>query len=334
MLVAVADPCRQPLAPVSLEDLPDLVERSFEAVAEIELWDDEQRVGGGTGFVAVLDDGGGGSSDLVVTNAHVASGGPEMKVFFKDGKEAKGELLGIHPMVDIALFRLEEPKERALELRGQGGFRLGEFVVALGHPQSFSWTATAGLISGLDRPAPHHNSGLPITMLQTSAEINHGNSGGPLVGLDGQVVGVNTSGITKHESMFKVDFAIPGHSARLAAEAIIGAGKNAQVPRPWTGLPIGSTPWKAPQEILVSYGIRGGAEVKGDPEDGSPAREAGLQDGDIVIGIDTTAVDDAGDLYTWMLDPGCLDHECEVKYLRDGKLETTAIRPVDRSLKE
>ena len=318
---------------MNLKDLPDLVERSFEAVTEVEAWRDGEPVGGGTGFVAVLEDGDEGAmGDLVFTNAHVVNAGSELKVSFKDGKESSGRLLGTHPMVDIALFRLEEARTGALTLRGKNEYRLGEFVVALGHPAFFSWTVTAGLISGLDRPRPagHHDSRLPITMLQTSAEINHGNSGGPLIGLDGKVVGINTSGLTQHETMLKVDFAIPAHSARLAAKAILEAEDADHVPRPWTGLPIHRVPWRAPQDVIASYGVKGGARVDGTPRDGSPASDAGLRDGDIVIGIEDREVDDPGDLFTWMLDPGCLEREVELRFIRDGEIEATKLRAVDR----
>ena len=315
---------------MNIEDLPDLVERSFEAVAEVEVWDGGERLGGGTGFLADIEDDDSDTSDLLMTNAHVAKGGPELKVFFKDGRESSGKLVGIHPMVDIALFRLDEPRSNTLGLRGKDEFRLGEFAVALGHPQRFSWTVTAGLISGLDRPFFQDNSGLPITMLQTSAEINFGNSGGPLVGLDGRVIGVNTSGITRKDSMFKVDFAIPAYSARLAAIAIVDAADADHVPRAWTGLPIDPTPWRAPQDVVASHGVKGGAKVDGNPKDGTPASEAGLRDGDIVIGIEEREVDDPGDVFTWMLDPACLDREFELRFIRDGEVETTKMKAVDR----
>lgn len=321
---------RAQVLPVNLEELPELVERSFEAVAEVEAWDGERGPGTGTGFLAMVDGDEGDTSDFVITNAHVAEGGSELKVFFKDAKESRGQLVGTHPMVDIALFRLDEPRGKALALRGKDDYRLGEFVIALGHPQRFSWTVTAGLISGLDRPTAQGNSGLPITMLQTSAEINFGNSGGPLIGLDGKVVGVNTSGITRQESMFKVNFAVPGHSARLAALAILDAKDADHVPRPWTGLPIHREPWKAPQDIIASFGVKGGARVDGTPRDGSPASEAGLRDGDVVIGIDDREVDDPGDVFTWMLDPSCLNREFELRFLRDGEIQTTMMRAVDR----
>lgn len=319
---------------MNLEDLPDLVERSFEAVAEIEVWENDKPVGGGSGFVAVLDQGGEStSSDLVFTNAHVVDAGSGLKVSFKDGTESAGKLVGTHPMVDVAVFRLDQARNGALTLRGQDEFRLGEFVLALGHPEFFSWTVTAGLISGLDRPRPagHHKSRLPITMIQTSAEINRGNSGGPLIGLDGKVAGINTSGFTRHETMLKVDFAIPAHSARLAAMAILDAEDADHVPRPWTGLPIHRVPWKAPQDLFASFGVKGGALVSGDPDEESPAGKAGLRDGDIVIGIDDRDVDDPGDVFTWMLDPGCLDREFELRFIRDGEMETTKMKAVDRN---
>lgn len=318
---------------MNLEDLPDLVERSFDAVAEIEVWENDKPVGGGSGFVAVLDQAGESTtSALVFTNAHVVDAGSDLKISFKDGTESSGELLGTHPMVDVAVFRLEEGRSGALALRDRDEFRLGEFVLALGHPAFFSWTVTAGLISGLDRPRPagHHNSRLPITMIQTSAEINQGNSGGPLIGLDGRVIGINTSGLTIQETMLKVDFAIPAHSARLAAEAILSAEGDDHVPRPWTGLPIHRVPWKAPREVFASFGVKGGAQVSGDPDEGSPAGKAGLRDGDIVIGIDDRDVDDPGDVFTWMLDPSCLDREFELRFIRDGAIETTTMKAVDK----
>ena len=322
---------------VNLEELPDLVERSFRAVAEVEIWSNGESAGNGSGFLASLQDDDGEESDIVITNAHVVDGNgevedPEQKVFFQDGFEVEGHLVGTHPMADIAVYRLAEPRPEPLQLRKRQEIRLGEFVVALGHPAGMSWTATSGLVSGLDRPQSHLHSGLPITLIQTDADINHGNSGGPLIGLDGRVVGVNTQGSVSPGAVRKLNFAIPGHSARLAAVSILAAEGQDHVPRAWTGLKIQDRPWKAPQEILHQYGIRGGAVVNRQPPSGSPGSEAGLREGDVVVGIDDFVIDDPGDIFTWMLDPECMERDFELRILRDGNLESTTVRAIDRFL--
>jgi S1-C subfamily serine protease len=324
---------------MNLEDLPGLVERSFRAVAEVEVWAEGELFGGGSAFLATLDDARSNQSSIVITNAHVVNGGgkvedPEIRVFFQDGYEAEGQVVGIHPMVDIAIFRLAESRQGALHLRANGEIHLGEFVIALGHPSGLSWTATSGLVSGLDRPESHLYSGLPITLLQTDADINPGNSGGPLIGLDGRVVGVNTQGVVNAELVSRLNFAIPAHSAGLAADAILSAEGEEHVPRPWTGVKIRNRPWKAPQEVIYEFGIKGGAVVNREPPSGSPGNAAGLREGDVVVGIGDLVIDDPGDFFTWMLDPACLERPFEVRVLRDGAIETTTVRAVDRALED
>lgn len=320
---------------MNLEELPGLVERSFQAVAEVEIWSGDEAIGGGSAFLASLNDGAGDESDVVITNAHVVEGhdeipDPEVKFFFQDGLEVEGHLADTHPMIDIAVYQLTEARPGPLQMRGQEEVRLGEFVIALGHPVGLSWTATSGLISGLDRPQSHLHSGLPITLLQTDADINNGNSGGPLIGLDGRVVGVNTQIAVNAQMVRKLNFAIPAHSAKLAAEAILSAEGDDHVPRAWTGVKIRDRPWRASQEIIREHGVKGGAVVNREPPNGSPGSEAGLREGDVVVGIGDVVIDDPGDFFTWMLDPQCMEKDFEFRILRDGKLGTTTVRAIDR----
>jgi S1-C subfamily serine protease len=166
---------------------------------------------------------------FVVTNAHVVEGGGELQVTFDDGSRYDGEVYGIDPSTDLAVIKVAADAPLvAAPLGDSDALQVGEFVVALGAPFGLEATATSGIVSGL------HRSGLGIARFEdfivTDAPINRGNSGGPLVNLRGEVVGINTAIIAGEDNprgigtFAGVGFAIPVNVMRVVAQRLIGDG--------------------------------------------------------------------------------------------------------------
>ena len=241
--------------------------------------------GGATGSGFVLDRRG-----HVITNNHVvadATGDGEIKVVDNDGTIYDATIVGRSPVYDIAVLDVERPGElEPAALGSSRAMRVGEAVVAIGSPLGLSSTVTSGIVSALDRPVTtgtSNDDSSYINAVQTDAAINPGNSGGPLVNLRGQVVGVNSAIATTGSSLggesgnIGVGFAIPMEQARVTATQILATGE-AKYPI------IGAN---------VQTGGRGGegAEVVDVPAD-TPAERAGLREGDIVVAVDDTRIND------------------------------------------
>jgi putative serine protease PepD len=167
--------------------------------------------GSGTGSGFVLDDRG-----HIVTNAHVAGRGGQIRVVYADGRSAPATLVGADATVDIAVLRVTGPTPAPLPLGTSGGLRVGDSVLAVGSPLGLSGTVTAGIVSALDR-----DTGRGGAALQTDAPINPGNSGGPLIDGAGRVVGVNTSIASLGAGNIGIGFAIPIDRAAGTAEALV-----------------------------------------------------------------------------------------------------------------
>jgi len=240
---------------------------------------------GATGSGFVLDRRG-----HVITNNHVVADATEpgeIQVVDNDGTVYEATIVGRSPVYDIAVLDVERPGDLEPAAIGSSrAMRVGESVVAIGSPLGLSSTVTSGIVSALDRPVTTGSSNDDssyINAVQTDAAINPGNSGGPLVNLRGQVVGVNSAIATTGSSLgaesgnIGVGFAIPMEQAQVTATQILATGE-AKYPV------IGAN---------VQTGGRGGdgAEVVDVPAD-TPADQAGLREGDIVVAVDETRIND------------------------------------------
>ncbi len=252
--------------------------------------------------VQILAGGGGGTSGAgatgsgfvldrkghVITNNHVvaeATGSGEIEVVDHQGEVHTAEIVGRSPVYDIAVLLVEDPGNlRPAALGSSQAMRIGESVVAIGSPLGLSSTVTSGIVSALDRPVTTgtQDDSSYINAVQTDAAINPGNSGGPLVNLRGQVVGVNSAIATMGGSFggeagnIGVGFAIPMEQVRVTAAQILATGE-AKYPVIGANVNTGDQ--------------RGGAEVVDVPS-GTPAAAAGLQEGDIVVGVDDKQITD------------------------------------------
>jgi S1-C subfamily serine protease len=226
-------------------------------------------IGSGSGFI--VDNEG-----HVVTNAHVVAGASELQAVLADGTEVGVELIGSEPLIDVAVLKLDLPE--GTELPGVLSFgdsstlRPGDEVVAIGNALgSFPNTVSEGTVNGVDRGFPSE-AGLS-DMIQHDAEIWHGNSGGPLLNLSGQVVGINTAGISggsfgMDTSSADMAFAVEGNTVCNTAAKLLEDG---EIVWPYMGIQGETTP--------------DGQEVLEVVEDG-PAADAGLEAGDVITAFD------------------------------------------------
>lgn len=222
----------------------------------------------GSGFI-VSSDG------YVLTNNHVVEGADEIIVRLNDRRELPAKLIGTDPRSDMAVLKIEDGDDLPVVKIGQSrDLKVGEWVLAIGSPFGFDYTVTAGIVSALGRSLPSENY---VPFIQTDVAINPGNSGGPLFNLDGEVIGINSQIYTRSGGFMGVSFAIPIDDAMNVFRQLRDKGS---VARGWLGVLI----QEVNRDLAESFGLkrpRGAlvAEVMA----GSPAEEAGLQAGDIVL---------------------------------------------------
>jgi Do/DeqQ family serine protease len=219
---------------------------------------------------------------LVLTNFHVVKGADEILIRLSDKREYRGQILGTDPKTDLALVKFQPDHELTVASLGNSdALQVGEGAIAIGNPFGLDQTVTVGVISATGRSdvgiATYEN------FIQTDASINPGNSGGPLVNLKGQVIGVNTAIVAAGQG---IGFAIPINMVKRVVDQLVDKGK---VVRGWLGVAL----QPLSPDLAQSLGLDGttGAVV-GSTIAGSPAAQAGLEQGDVIVAFDKTPVED------------------------------------------
>ena len=219
---------------------------------------------------------------LVLTNFHVVKGADEITVRLSSKKEYRGRVVGYDPKTDLAVVRFQPDSELTVARLGNSDtLKVGEWAIAIGNPFGLDQTVTVGVISATGRAdvgiATYEN------FIQTDASINPGNSGGPLLNLKGEVVGINTAIVAAGQG---IGFAIPINMVKRVANQLIAKGK---VVRGWLGVAVQPlTP-----ELAQSLGAQGTAgAVVASTYPKSPAADAGLQQGDLIVAFDKVPVED------------------------------------------
>ena len=257
------------------------------------------------------------SRGYIVTNQHVIEGAERLDVIFRDGTIAEAELVGEDALTDLAVLNIDIGEERInpAVFSDSENVRPGETAIAIGNPLGiiFQHTVTVGVVSALDRQVLIPGSQYRYTYIQTDAAINEGNSGGPLINLAGEVIGINSAKI-KDTGVEGIGFAIPGNTVQRVIEDIVQYGS---VRRPLLGVII--------QDLAE---VTGNSTDRGvyinEVSEGSPAGEAGVLEGDIIIGIDNYHINFTAKLFDRLLEynPG---DTITLVVIREGREEEITI---------
>jgi len=219
---------------------------------------------------------------LVLTNFHVVKGADEILIRLSDKREYRGQIMGTDPKTDLAVVKFQPDHEVTVASLGNSdALRVGEWAIAIGNPFGLDQTVTVGVISATGRSdvgiATYEN------FIQTDASINPGNSGGPLVNLKGQVIGVNTAIVAAGQG---IGFAIPINMVKRVVDQLVDKGK---VVRGWLGVALQPLSLDLAQNLGLED--TNGAVV-GSTITGSPAAQAGLEQGDVIVAFDKIPVED------------------------------------------
>jgi S1-C subfamily serine protease len=253
----------------------------------------QERRGGGSGFVFTPD-------GLILTNSHVVHDAVRIAVTMADGRRMPATLIGDDPASDLAVIRLErpqfdEPGLTTVALGDSQRLRVGQIVIAIGAPYGFQSTVTAGVVSALGRSLRSYSGRLIDDVIQTDASLNPGNSGGPLVDSAGRVVGVNTATILPAQG---ICFAIGINTAKFVASRLLRDGR---IRRSYIGVSAQTVP--VHRRVVRFYDLpkEMGAVVVG-VEENSPAKRAGLREGDIIVALEGQPVAGVDDLHRLLTD--------------------------------
>jgi S1-C subfamily serine protease len=239
--------------------------------------------GGGSGFLFTPD-------GLVLTNAHVVSPARDVKVALPDGRSCSASLIGADEDSDLAVLKITASDLRAIALGDSRRLRVGQIVVAIGNPFGFQHTVTAGVVSATGRSLRARTGRLMSGLVQTDAALNPGNSGGPLVNTQGEVVGINTAVIVPAQG---ISFAVSAESARLVVPQLLSHGR---VRRSYLG--IGSQDVPLPRLLVRHHRLTAGSGVLvTDVVAGSPAARADVRSGDLIVSFAGAAVERTDDLH-------------------------------------
>jgi len=245
--------------------------------------EERERQGGGSGFVFTPD-------GLILTNSHVVHEAARIAVTLTDGRHMPGTLIGEDPASDLAVIRVDEPGLTAAVLGDSQKLRVGQIAIAIGAPYGFQSTVTAGVVSALGRSLRSYSGRLIDDVIQTDAALNPGNSGGPLVDSKGNVIGVNTATILPAQG---ICFAIGINTAKFVASRLLRDGR---IRRSYVGISGQTVPIH--RRVVRFYDLpkETGALVLS-VEDGSPAKRAGLREGDIILALEGQPVAGVDDLH-------------------------------------
>ncbi len=285
----------------------------------------------GSGFV--YDDSG-----HIVTNEHVVNGANSISVKFWNGATYKATLVGSDASTDLAVIKVDAPSSllHPLSLADSGKVAVGHGVVAIGSPFGLEETVTSGIVSALHRSMTAPNDFTINDSIQTDAAINHGNSGGPLLNMQGRVIGVNAQIESDSGGSDGVGFAIPSNTVRSIASQLISSGN---VSHAYLGVGVETIP----SSVASALGVPAGVELA-QVRSGTPAARAGLHGstgtrtidgqeyptgGDVVTAIDGEAVSTSAELQA-RIDAKRPGDTVSITYSRGGKSHTVSVKLATR----
>jgi S1-C subfamily serine protease len=309
-----------------------VIGRAGASVAAVRVGGADSTLGSGSGFVFTSD-------GYLLTNSHVVRAGRApapgaarpahaYSVMLGDGTESAAEWVGDDPDTDTAVLRVGAAARSSLVplvLGSSAGLKRGEIAIAIGNPLGFEHTATAGIVSALGRSMRASTGRLIPDVIQTDAALNPGNSGGPLLDSRGEVIGVNTAIIRDAQA---ISFAIAIDTVKWVIPQLLRHGR---IRRAYLGL--GGQTVAIDRRVVLHHGLglsHGVRVVSLDPQ--SPAAQAGLREGDIVLGIDGVTIDSVDALHR-VLDESRIQRDCALKFLRghtSPEVMFVTVRPRER----
>jgi S1-C subfamily serine protease len=246
----------------------------------------EEPQGAGSG-VAIAPDG------YILTNSHVVHNSAGLTTTFTDGAQTKATLIGEDPSTDLAVIRAEASGLPYAALGDSGKLRVGQLVIAMGNPFGFQSTVSTGVVSALGRALRSREGRLIENIIQHTAPLNPGNSGGPLLDSRGRIVGINTAIIWMAQG---IGFAIPANTAHWVVSQLLTQGR---VRRSYLGIAARERPLHRRLVRYHSLESERAVEVMSVERNG-PARQAGLREGDLILTIDKQPVTSVDDLHRFL----------------------------------
>jgi Do/DeqQ family serine protease len=265
----------------------------------------------GSGVVVTTD-------GYILTNNHVVEGADAVNVDFTDGRTLTAKIVGTDKPSDLALLKVSGSNFKAIALGNSDNVRVGDVVLAVGNPLNVGQTVTMGIISAKGR-STGVGDGSYEDFLQTDAPINHGNSGGALVNMRGELVGINSQIMSNTDANIGIGFSIPANMAKHVMEDLRTKGKV-------TRAQLGVTVQNVTSDMAASLGLKqnGGAIISGVGED-SAAERAGLKRGDVIVSFNGQPVQDTNSLRNRVADSGP-GSTAEVVINRDGADKKIAVK--------
>lgn len=319
-------PTAVPVAPVNngangqptISDIPSVVAQVEPAVVTVINRSSANfgRTATGSGSGAIIS-----ADGYIVTNHHVIDGYESLEVIFSDGSQRPATLIGDDPLMDLALIKVDGNVPAYLSIGDSDALRQGETVIAIGSPLGeFKNSVTVGVISALNRNV---GGDAPEGLIQTDAAINSGNSGGPLLNMNGEIVGINTlvvrgSSMGSTAAVEGLGFAIPANVVRRVSQQLIETG---EVQYPFMGITYGMI--NADVATQYNLDVQQGAYVTS-VTDGGPSAQAGIQAGDIIVAIEDVQLGAQDSLRGVLLRyaPG---DTISVNVLREGQERTVSV---------
>jgi S1-C subfamily serine protease len=263
-------------------------ERVSPSVVKIETQHDGRRGGSGSGFVFTPD-------GFILTNSHVVHGANSIHVALPDGERHQADKVGDDPDTDLAVVRITAKNLAAVAFGDSNAIRVGQLVIAIGNPYGFQATVTSGVVSALGRSLRTQTGRLIDNVIQTDAALNPGNSGGPLVTSNGEVVGVNTAIILPAQG---ICFAIAINTAEFVAARLI---KDGRIHRGYIGVAGQNAPLHRAlvrgRHLPAATGI-----FVVSVEQNSPAQRAEVREGDIIVALGDRPAPDIDALHRLLTD--------------------------------
>jgi len=295
------------------------VERAKNAVVKIDIYSKKDKKdmpsGSGSGFIFSSD-------GYLFTNDHVVQSGQLSVVTLLDGTEFQGELIGRDSDSDIAIIKIYGSGYSTARLGNSANLQIGQLVIAIGNPLGFQHSVSAGILSALGRTMRGRNGQLIDNILQSDLPLNPGNSGGPMINTEGEVIGINTAMILGAQG---ISFSIGIDLAKEIADQLINYGRAS---RAYLGLLL--------QEIKISERVKNYHHLSGTNglliigiEKASPAERADLMEGDIIIEFDKKTLKSSIDLNK-LLQRDKIFSPTSMRIIRRGKIIDVSIFPVER----